>query len=240
MTTMEKLDELRGHLLKDVEEVMSKVSVVSKVHSIVFFGSAVRGDMNELSDIDLLLVCSNPPEARSVVYHLNPRFEVTIHSPEELASMAKLGLPFTHHLSREGIVLIDDGSYQTAIKNLRDTNMDTLRAISSDLRETMKAYSTLSEFNLPYFAHVFGPLLNLVEAYLCMRKLYIFNKENAIKKLIELCPDLSPLQNHLLRLLSVYRDYTRFGLHANIDLNKFIETVKGVLKAVEGEIPRES
>jgi len=230
---------LRGQLIKDVDEVVSKVSSVAQMYSIVFFGSTARGDVKEFSDVDLLLVCSNVPEARKVVHLLNHRFEISIHSPEELASMAKLGLPLIHHLAREGAVMTDDGSYKAAIENLRDTNMDTLKAVSADVHEALKVYLILSRFGLPYVAHVFGPLLNLVETYLCMRKIFIFNKEGVIKKLIELHPELSSLQNYMLELLSVYRNYTRFGLQEDIDLKKFIKTVKEILKAVEGDLPRE-
>jgi len=72
-----------------------------------------------------------------------------------------------------------------------------------------------------------------------MRKIFIFNKEDVIKKLIELHPELSSLQNYMLELLSVYRNYTRFGLQEDIDLKKFIKTVKEILKAVEGDLTRE-
>jgi len=236
MDAREKFGEMGDQLLKDVDEVVSKVSKVTKVHSIVFFGSAARGDVNEFSDIDLLLVCSSAPEARRVVYHLDYRFEVSIYSPEELASMAKLGLPFTHHLAREGLVLDDDASYKTAIENLKDTNMETLKTVSSDVHEAMKVYSTLSEFNLPYFAHIFGPLLNLVETCLCIHKIFIFNKEEIVKKLIELHPELSPLQNYMLKLLSVYRNYIRFDKQEDIDLEEFIKAVKEILRTVEGEL----
>jgi len=239
MTARQKSSELRNRLLKDVDEVVSRVSKVTKVHSIVFFGSTARGDVNEFSDLDLLLVCSNATEARRVVHRLNHRFEVSIYSPEELASMAKLGLPLTHHLAREGVVLNDDGSYKTAIENLKETNMDTLKTVSSDVHKALKVYSTLSEFNLPYFAHIFGPLLNLVETCLCMHRIFIFNKVEAIRKFIELHPELSPLQNYMLKLLGVYRNYIRFGHQEDIDLNKFIKTVKEILKAVEGELQGE-
>lgn len=239
MDAREKSDELRRRLLKDVDEVVSKVSKVTKVHSIVFFGSTARGDVNELSDIDLLLICSNAPEARKVVHHLNHRFEVTIYSPQKLISMAKLGLPLMHHLAREGLVLNDDGHYRKAMENLRETNMETLKAVSSDVHKALKVYSTLSEFNLPYFAHIFGPLLNLIETRLCMQGVFIFSKEDAIKKFMELYPELSPLQNHMLKLLKVYRDYIRLGRQEDIDLNKFIKTAKEILKIVEKELQRE-
>jgi len=240
MNAREKFGEIGDQLLKDVDEVVRKVSRVTKVHSIVFFGSTARGDVNESSDIDLLLICGNAAEARRVIYHLNHRFEVSIYSPEELASMAKLGLPLTHHLAREGLMLNDDGSYKTAIQNLKDTNMDTLKTVSSDVHKAIKVYSTLSEFNLPYLTHIFGPLLNLIETYLCTQKIFIFNKEEAIKKFIELHPELSPLQNYMLKLLTVYRNYIRFEKQEDIDLNKFIKTVKEILKAVEGELQGKS
>jgi len=235
----EKAGELRRQLLEDVNELVGKVSIVSKVHSVMFFGSTARGDVHEFSDVDLLLVCSNTLEARRVVHHLNHRFEVSVYSPEELASMAKLGLPFIHHLAGEGVVLNDDGSYKTAIENLSDTNIDTLRIASSEVREAIKVYSPLSEFNLAYVAHIFGPLLNLMETYLCMRKIFIFRKEEAIKKFVVLHPELLPLQNYLLRLLRVYMDYTRFGLREDVDLNRFMKAVEEILKVVEGKLQRE-
>lgn len=181
MNTREKRDEPRRQLLKDVDKIVNKVSKVTKVHSIIFFGSTARGDVNETSDIDLLLVCNNDTEARKVVHHLNHHFEITIYSPQKLMSMAKLGLPIMHHLAKEALVLKDDGHYRKAIKNLRETNMETLKTVSSEVHKAPKVYSTLSEFNLAYFAHIFGPLLNLIETRLCMQGAFIFNKEDAIK-----------------------------------------------------------
>ena len=140
MIVGEKPGELTGQLLKDVNELVGKVSSVSKVHSVMLFGGTARGDVHEFSDVDLLLVCSNTLEARRVVHRLNHRFEVSVYSPEELASIAKLGLPFIHHLAREGAVLNDDGSYKTAIENLSDTNIDTLKVVSSEVREAIKVY----------------------------------------------------------------------------------------------------
>jgi len=90
--------------------------------------------------------------------------------------------------------------------------MDTLKTVSSDVHKALKVYSTLSGFNLPYFAHIFGPLLNLVETCLCMQRIFIFNKVEAIRKFIELHPELSPLQNYMLTLLGVYRNYIRFEI----------------------------
>ncbi|MEM3072339.1 MAG: nucleotidyltransferase domain-containing protein [Candidatus Bathyarchaeia archaeon] len=228
-----------GRLLREVGELVDEVSKASKVHSVVLFGSVARGDSNEFSDVDLLLLCGDVVEARRVVYRLGHGFEVSVYSPEELASMAKLGLPFIHHLAREGLVMRDDGSFKMVVENLKDAGMEAVRAASLELRRTMKVYSTLSGFNLPYFAHIFEPLLNLMETFLCAHKIFTFNKEEVVKKFIELNPKLTPIQNYMLNLLTVYRNYVRLQREGEVDFKTFVKTVREVLKAVEKKLQGE-
>ena len=102
-----------------IEEVIKEASKLSKLHPAILFGSAARGDIDRFSDLDLLIICKDKFEIRKAIYDLDPPLDVSIYSPNELILMAGLGLPFIHHLAKEGIIILDDGTFKNVISNLR-------------------------------------------------------------------------------------------------------------------------
>jgi predicted nucleotidyltransferase len=229
---------IKTELFENINKIVNEVSKIAKVHSIILFGSKVRNDFDVFSDVDLLLICDNTIEARRIAYGIDSFFEISIYSFEDMFSMAKLGLPFIHHLVKEGIVINDDGCFKKIIENLKDTDLNTLRITYLSVYEAMNN-TFLLDFNLPYFANVFKQLLNMIETYLCMHKIFIFNKEEAIKKFTEMT-NLSKYSDYMLKLLDVYKKYVRFNIQEEVNIKDFIKILKEVLKVVEKKLQGES
>jgi uncharacterized protein YdhG (YjbR/CyaY superfamily) len=79
----------------------------------------------------------------------------------------------------------------------------------------------------------------MIETYLCMHKIFIFNKEEAIKKFTEMT-NLSKYSDYMLKLLDVYKKYVRFNIQEEVNIKDFIKILKEVLKVVEKKLQGES
>ena len=83
--------------------------------AVVLYGSFARGDFNEWSDIDLLVVCSrelpkNPIERLSLVEEclsLSPRIELVILSVDELRRQLAKGNPLVVEAVERGVEVIN-------------------------------------------------------------------------------------------------------------------------------------
>lgn len=226
--------------MEAVKTLIREVSKAVRLRSAMLFGSVVRGDADKLSDVDLLLICDEVFKARKLVYDLNPPLDVVIYSPKEMALMAKLGLPFIHHLANEGRVLLDDGTFKSVLDNLKEVDERTLEVLLSEARENVQKCSLLLEFKAAYVTNIFGVLMSLIEADLCFHGYKIFKKDEAIQKFFELHPKLLPLKETMLSMLSFYRSYARSKEAREIDVGNLPRKVEQILEAIERELPRES
>lgn len=99
--------------LKKVAEYLSQFSEVLRI---VVFGSRVRGDFGELSDMDVLIIISNSNVAVknkliSVLHDIELEFDVpispVIFTKREYEVNKRLGGSFIENVEKEGIVLHD-------------------------------------------------------------------------------------------------------------------------------------
>jgi len=81
----------------------------------ILFGSAARGDADQWSDLDLVIVAdtTRPFLERYLdfegLYDVWPRLDLLVYTPEEFASMLAEGRPFITHVLREGVVVHEAG-----------------------------------------------------------------------------------------------------------------------------------
>lgn len=77
----------------------------------VVFGSVARGEADEWSDLDLLIVAdtSRPFLERYLdfegIYDVWPRLDLLVYTPKEFADMQAEGRPFLAHVLAEGVVI---------------------------------------------------------------------------------------------------------------------------------------
>jgi predicted nucleotidyltransferase len=81
----------------------------------IVFGSVARGEADEWSDLDLVIVAetSRPFLERyrdfEAIYEVWPRLDLLVYTPSEFAHMREQGRPFIEHVLREGVVIHEAG-----------------------------------------------------------------------------------------------------------------------------------
>ena len=82
--------------------------------SVILFGSYSRGDQNETSDIDILVVSRN----RKATFYIN-NISVTTYTKEQLLKMANQGSLFICHIVNEGKAIHGENIIPSLIHNLK-------------------------------------------------------------------------------------------------------------------------
>ena len=100
-TVIQDLDELRRRLAPHL----------IKARKAIVFGSVARGEADEWSDLDLVIVADTDraflDRFRDFVgiYDVWPRLDLLVYTPEELERMRAEGRPFIEHVLAEGVVI---------------------------------------------------------------------------------------------------------------------------------------
>ncbi len=99
-------------LLQDLDELKRCLAPhVGRARKVIAFGSVARGDADEWSDLDLIIVAetSRPFLERfkdfSGLYNVWPRLDLLIYTPVEFERMIAEGNPLVLDAIREGVVL---------------------------------------------------------------------------------------------------------------------------------------
>ena len=101
MTGIQDLEALKKHL----------APYLQRARTAIVFGSVARGDADEWSDLDLVIVAdtSRPFLERyrdfEGIYEVWRRLDLLVYTPEEFAEMQAEGRPFIEHVLREGAVI---------------------------------------------------------------------------------------------------------------------------------------
>ena len=113
---MKKVIELRKiereNLLKEAEKYLEKLKETLGPLSGIVFGSVSRGDFNDASDIDIVVIAEGLPS------HPVRRLEVLLapwvpgidpkgYTPSEFEQLKQNKNPFIQHILEEGIIIID-------------------------------------------------------------------------------------------------------------------------------------
>ncbi len=105
--------EKEKEVLKKIGDILSKDERIMKI---IAFGSRVRGDFREDSDLDVLVVITRKDrEIKEMImdafyeYELKEEipFSVIILSEEEFGFNENLGSPFIKQIKEEGVVIYD-------------------------------------------------------------------------------------------------------------------------------------
>lgn len=99
-------------MIQDLEALKERLAPhLQRAHRAIVFGSVARGDADEWSDLDLVIVAdtSRPFLDRyrdfEGIYEVWPRLDLLIYTPDEFAEMQAQGRPFIEHVLREGTVI---------------------------------------------------------------------------------------------------------------------------------------
>jgi len=108
----------QGVFEKEIKAITEQIVKKYKPEKIILYGSAARGDFDQDSDIDMLIIKKSHksrPERATDVYRLiwdlerTSPFEPLVFTPKELEGRIKLGDPFFLTILKEGKVLYGKG-----------------------------------------------------------------------------------------------------------------------------------
>lgn len=108
--------KIEDRIESELEEFVTKLkqSFGSYVTKVILFGSIARGEYNEYSDIDLLVVTNDgDKKLESEIFDLStdlmlkygPYLSVKVYSEDRFSKLAKLETPFMKNIQSEGKVL---------------------------------------------------------------------------------------------------------------------------------------
>ena len=100
-TVIQDLDELRRRLAPHL----------IKARKAIVFGSVARGEADEWSDLDLVIVADTPRpffdrfKDFTGIWDVWPQLDLLIYTPAEFERMRAEGRPFIEHILAEGVVV---------------------------------------------------------------------------------------------------------------------------------------
>lgn len=171
-----------------------------KVRTVILFGSVARNDIDDTSDIDLLLVTSQKLRRREVEKMI-PRsllpkerqISLSIYSEAEFSSTYEEGALFFAHLFKEGKVLYDDGFHkQLRARKPFNPSKRKMKMAIKILKQKLEVANDLRKFNnlfVGVLADFFSISKNLAYTLLAMNGQFIFNKKKAFSMLAEKYPN---------------------------------------------------
>lgn len=99
-------------VIHDIDELKRRLApYLKRARKAIVFGSVARGNADEFSDLDLVVVAdtSRPFLERYVdyegIYDVWPRLDLLVYTPAEFTEMEREGRPFIDHVLREGVVI---------------------------------------------------------------------------------------------------------------------------------------
>ena len=99
-------------VIQDLEALKRRLAPhLRRARKAIVFGSVARGDADEWSDLDLVIVADTPrpflERYRDFdgMYDVWQRLDLLVYTPAEFAEMQVQGRPFIEHVLREGVVV---------------------------------------------------------------------------------------------------------------------------------------
>ena len=101
-----------GPVIADLDTLRRRLApYVRHARKVIVFGSVARGEADEWSDLDLVIVAETPrpflERYRDFegIYDVWRRLDLLVYTPAEFAEMRAQERPFIEHVLREGVVL---------------------------------------------------------------------------------------------------------------------------------------
>lgn len=175
--------------LKDRAERVTEAMIEEfpTISGVWLFGSVARGDEEELSDIDLLVLGNDPRLRPSVIRNrldlanLPPKVSIIYHTPETLERFVRNGSRFVVHLQLEGEVLFDSDGRLGEIKALPPLRTSVRPEVDGQLKR-LELLEEPKRFNGNFLfplTHVFASGKAIVMAILAENGIYEFNRAGA-------------------------------------------------------------
>ena len=166
------------------------------ISGVWLFGSVARGDEDELSDIDLFVLGSDPGLRPSVIRNRldlenrPPKVSIVYHTPETLERFVRNGSRFIVHLQLEGEVLFDGDGRLGEIKELPPLRTSVKPEVDGQLKR-LELLEEPKRFNGNFLfplTHVFASGKAIVMAILAEHEIFEFNRDKAFEAFADRFP----------------------------------------------------
>lgn len=236
-------------LRREAEEIARQI-VQSKrsVEGVCLFGSVARGDPTAWSDIDLLVLGSDPSLTPSKLLkgvplrHRRTRISILYYTTEDFLEEYKEGALIVAHVHDEGVVLYDrTGLLRKILKDPFVPEIDIDKGIDIHL-ERLEPYEDTRAFNgnfLFCLAHLYSIGKSLVMLKLAERGVPEFNRERAFNSFADLYPEHKGELRILTRLRPFFNLVTRrhpeplpFSYHnADSEVLEAVQAIRALARA---------
>jgi hypothetical protein len=194
------------------------IASVPSVEAICLFGSVARGADDEWSDIDLLVVGSNPELTPTGILRRLPervkpdRLSLLYYPSTNLTQLYDQGDLFVAHLRREGAILYDkSGVLERTLHGPFQPRMSLKAEVEIEL-ERLRLYSRLERFNdnfLFCLSDLYAIGKSVVMLGLAKDGVFEFDRDRAFARFRQLHPDKRSETDVVAGLRPFYRVVTK-------------------------------
>ena len=236
-------------MLERIMENVLKLKCQNNIREIYLFGSVARGEQDEQSDVDILIVIDNCSEEDYIKYKKNyasilqiPVSWISLYRIKKILKMYEKGSYFLWHLKQEGKVLY---TKENELAKLFAT-LPRYRAMRNDIKEYQQILDDIKEERYNKYLCVeyeLSVLASLVRNT-CIMLSYLNDRFDFSRNLVvEYCIDKYKIDISLeeYKILYQYRSYETGKIKEVIqgkidDLNKWIKVEKQLLDIAEKEV----
>jgi predicted nucleotidyltransferase len=201
--------------LKDSAEQAAHVyAALPTVDGICLFGSVARGDAHAASDIDLLVLGTNPEFSPAVLLRMlsadqqRNKWSLLYFQLDDLRRLLATASPFALHLRREGQILYDRHGILAALLSDADsdTDVDTRKELEIRLSK-LRVYGDLRIFRSNFLfplSHLYSIGKSVVMLALAAEGTPEYNREAAFTTFASRHPERESDVNAIAALLPFY------------------------------------
>lgn len=210
------MDEAMVEQAKRVSRILA--DAVPSIQAVVLFGSVARGDATESSDIDLLVLASDPELVPSKLRSSLPpkyrdqRLSLLVYTVEEFMGHYREGALFIAHVLKEGRAIHDPRGLLTGILNRPyEPKIDITKELKVQLGR-LEPYEHAARFGDNYLfclAHLYSIGKGIVMLRLAEEGVFEFNRERAFDQLSQLKPDVEVEIDQVRQLRPFYALVTK-------------------------------
>jgi predicted nucleotidyltransferase len=166
------------------------------ISAICLYGSVARGDDDELSDIDLLILGDDPNLSPSVIRKRigggeRDRVSIVYHTADTFEDFVTSQNRFLVHIQKEGEVLHDSSGTLRKIQNKPPMKGLVAEEIEGQI-DRLRIYEEPSRFNGNYLfplSHIYSIGKGVVMAILAENEIFEFRRDQAMSAFVEQFPD---------------------------------------------------
>jgi len=204
--------DLHTPTIRDAQEMTSLVvDAFPAIEAVLLFGSVARGDANPWSDIDLLVISSDPKltvaEMRGVIAERS-NVSLAYYRTPSFAKLCQRHSSFIAHLKKEGVVLFDPVGVLNKMQNSPSFTKSDVAEEMMHYRAKLAPYRHPKRYNNNFLfalSHLYSIGKGVIMLVLTSQGNPEFNRDAAFERFATLNPDLAEQVTTVTRLRPFYR-----------------------------------